>query len=130
MNYGAIEPGTQTVCLTVTSQEGCVNQICKNITFKEEFIIFVPNTFTPDGDEFNNYFLPVVPEGMELDDYTLTIYDRWGEVLFESHDVHFGWDGTYHNEIVKEGVYIWTIVAKGGEDKKNYRFEGHVNMLR
>lgn len=130
INYGTIDPGSQQVCLTVASPEGCTNQICKNVIFIEEFIIYVPNTFTPDGDEYNNYFRPVVPQGMRLDDYTLTIYNRWGEVLFESHDVNFGWDGTYHNEIVKEGTYIWTITAKGGDDKKSYKLEGHVNMLK
>ncbi|WP_430403218.1 PKD domain-containing protein [Fluviicola sp.] len=130
INYGDIDAGSYQVCLTVTSPEGCRNDICKPIVFIEEFLIFVPNTFTPDGDEFNNVFRPVVPEGMVLDDYTFTVIDRWGEVLFESHDVQFGWDGTYHGTTVKEGTYTWTIVAKGGGDKKARRFEGHVNMLK
>lgn len=130
VNYGDIEPGSYQVCLTVTSPEGCQNQICKPITFIEEFLIWIPNTFTPDGDEFNNIFRPVIPVGMALDDYTFMIYDRWGEVLFESHDVAVGWDGTYHGETVKEGVYTWTIVARGGGDKKPRKLEGHVNMLK
>ncbi len=130
VSYGDVEAGSYQVCLMVTSPEGCTNEICKPIVFIEEFLIFVPNTFTPDGDEFNNIFKPVIPTGMVLDDYTFTIYNRWGEVLFESHDVAFGWDGTYHDVLVKEGVYIWTITAKGGDDKKMRKFEGHVNMLR
>lgn len=130
VNYGDIDAGSYEVCLTVTSPEGCQNEICKPIVFIEEFLVFVPNTFTPDGDEFNNIFIPVFPEGMAMDDYTFAIYNRWGEVLFESHDVAVGWDGTYHGAIVKEGVYTWTIVAKGGGDKKARKFEGHVNMLR
>ncbi|WP_246073843.1 PKD domain-containing protein [Fluviicola chungangensis] len=130
INYGDIDAGSYQVCLTVTSPEGCTNDICKPILFVEEFLVFVPNTFTPDGDEFNNVFKPVMPAGMALDDYTFTIYNRWGEVLFESHDVEFGWDGTYHGVTVKEGVYTWRIVAKGGGDKKAREFEGHVNMLK
>ena len=130
INYGAIEAGSYDVCLTVTSPEGCINEVCKPILFVEEFLVYVPNTFTPDGDEFNNVFKPVVPAGMVLDDYSFTIYNRWGEVLFESHDVEFGWDGTYHGVTVKEGVYTWLIVAKGGGDKKARRFEGHVNMVK
>jgi len=130
INYGDIEAGSYQVCLTVTSPEGCQNDICKPIVFVEEFLIFVPNTFTPDGDEFNNVFRPVVPNGMVLDDYTFTIINRWGEVLFESHDVSVGWDGTYHGQAVKEGVYTWMIIAKGGGDKKARRLEGHVNMLK
>ena len=130
VNYGDIDAGSYEVCLTVTSPEGCRNEICKPIVFIEEFLIFVPNTFTPDGDEFNNVFKPVFPDGMAMDDYTFAIYNRWGEVLFESHDVAVGWDGTYHGAIVKEGVYTWTIVAKGGGDKKARKFEGHVNMIK
>lgn len=130
VNYGNIEAGSYEVCLMVTSPEGCRNEICKAIVFIEEFLVFVPNTFTPDGDEFNNVFKPVIPDGMAMDDYTFAIYNRWGEVLFESHDVAVGWDGTYHGETVKEGVYTWTIVARGGGDKKSRKFEGHVNMLR
>ncbi|MNK22429.1 PKD domain protein [compost metagenome] len=130
INYGDVEAGSQLVCLMVTSPEGCRNEICKPIVFIEEFQIFVPNTFTPDGDEFNNIFKPVVPEGMSLDDYTFTIYNRWGETLFESHDVSIGWDGTYQAVPVKEGIYSWVIYAKGGGDKKTRRFEGHVNMIK
>jgi large repetitive protein len=130
INYGDINAGSYQVCLTVASPEGCRDSICKPIVFIEEFLIFVPNTFTPDGDEFNNVFKPVVPLGMALDDYTLLIFNRWGEILFESHDVDFGWDGTYHGETVKEGTYIWTIVARGATDKKSRKFEGHVNLLK
>jgi large repetitive protein len=130
INYGDIAAGSYQVCLTVASPEGCRDSICKPITFIEEFLIFVPNTFTPDGDEFNNVFKPVIPLGMALDEYNFTIFNRWGEVLFESHDVDFGWDGTYHGETVKEGTYTWTIIAKGGGDKKSRKFDGHVNMLR
>lgn len=130
INYGDIDAGSYEVCLTVTSPEGCRDEICKPIVFAEEFLIYVPNTFTPDGDEFNNVFKPVVPVGMALDDYSFMIYNRWGEVLFESHDVDFGWDGTYQGIPVKEGVYTWMIIAKGGGDKKARTFEGHVNMLK
>ncbi|MNK89021.1 PKD domain protein [compost metagenome] len=130
INYGAVLPGSQQVCLKVTSAEGCQDEICKPIVFIEEFLIWVPNTFTPDGDEFNNIFKPVVPDGMSLDDYTFTIYNRWGETLFESHDVSVGWDGTYRAVPVKEGVYTWVIIARGGGDKKSRRFEGHVNMIK
>jgi len=67
---------------------------------------------------------------MPLDEYTFTIFNRWGEVLFESHDVQFGWDGTYQGETVKEGTYTWTIVAKGASDHKASSWVGSVNMLK
>lgn len=130
VNYGDIEPGEHLVCLTVTSPEGCQNDTCKTITFVEEMMIHVPNTFTPDDDEFNPVFVPVLPEGIEVEDYTLYIFDRWGEILFESHDYQIGWDGTYHGETAKEGVYTWTIQMTGGPRRDHLRFEGHVTLLR
>ena len=130
LSFGLVEAGSYNVCLEVKSIHGCIDSICKPIIVVEEFLLYVPNTFTPDGDEFNNIFKPVVPPGLALDEYSFRIYNRWGEVLFESHDVEVGWDGTYHDVQVKEGVYTWVIEAKGGYDKKSRRFEGHVNMLR
>lgn len=130
VNYGSIEPGDYTVCLTVTSHDGCKDDTCKVITFVEEMQIFVPNAFTPDEDEFNPQFVPVFPEGIAIEDYTMYIYDRWGEILFETHNIAVGWDGTYNGAIAKEGVYTWTIHIKGGPKHEHYRFEGHVSLLR
>jgi large repetitive protein len=130
VQFSNVEAGTYNICLRVTSDQGCIDEVCKPITFLEEFLIYVPNTFTPDGDEYNNEFTPVVPPGMPIDDYTLTIFNRWGEVLFESHDISVGWDGSYANQQVKEGVYVWRIVARGGGDKKLTKMEGHVTLLK
>jgi gliding motility-associated-like protein len=130
VNFGNIEPGGQQVCLEVTSPEGCINEICQTITFGEEFLLFVPNTFTPDGDEHNNVFKPVKPEGIVLTDYNLTIFDRWGEVIFESNNFDIGWDGTYRDHIVKEGTYVWRITVKLNDNSKNKIYTGHVTMLK
>ncbi len=130
INYGNILPGEQLACLEVTSPQGCVDSVCKTILFVEEFTLFIPNTFTPDEDEFNPEFKPVLPDGLIIDDYTFYIYNRWGEVLFESHNYEIGWDGTYHNEVVKEGTYTWTIQLVGGPTQTRYRYDGHVNLLR
>jgi gliding motility-associated-like protein len=130
LNFGDVEHGAYQICLKVTSPDGCINEICKPVTIVEEFLLYVPNTFTPDGDEYNNVFLAIAPAGMTLDDFSMMIFNRWGEVLFESHNIEVGWDGTYQGKVVKEGTYTWVIQAKGAGDKKARRFEGHLNVLK
>jgi len=128
-NFGDIEAGQIQVCLTVKSPVGCIDSICRPIVFTEEFTIFVPNTFTPDGDEYNPTFLPVFPPDLVIDGFNFKIFDRWGEVVFESLNPYIGWDGTYHDVIVKEGVYTWLIEVKGNKNKIT-RYTGSVNLLR
>jgi gliding motility-associated-like protein len=91
---------------------------------------YVPNTFTPDGDKFNNTFLPVFTSGFDPYDYKLLIFNRWGEVLFESNNAAVGWDGTYGGQMMQDGVYIYQIEFK--EEFTDYRhvLRGHVNLLR
>lgn len=123
-------PGNYTVTLTVTSSNGCVDVATLIITIKDNKIIYVPNTFTPDGDEFNNVFAPVVTAGYDTQNYSFTIINRWGEVLFESHDVNRGWDGTYRGKLVPAGIYTWTIRIKNLDDDRYEVFTGHLNMMR
>ena len=69
-----------------------------------------------------------------MTDYTLLIYDRWGELLFESHDVSVGWDGTYgvgqQNRIVQNGTYMWKLILKAFDEADHKIFVGKINLLR
>jgi gliding motility-associated-like protein len=126
----ADQPGVYHVVLHASNAAGCNDSVVVVIEVVDELIYYVPNTFTPDGDEFNNTFFPVFSSGFDDQSYTLLIFDRWGEVLFESHDVNVGWDGTYHNELCKEGVYTWKIVIKEKNKDKRHDLVGHVNLLK
>lgn len=123
-------PGNYTVTLTVTSVNGCVDESSLVMVVKDSKIIYVPNTFTPDGDEFNNVFAPVISAGYDTQNYSFTIFNRWGETVFESHDVNRGWDGTYQAKLVPAGIYTWTIRIKSLYDDSYDVFNGHLNMLR
>lgn len=71
---------------------------------------FVPTAFTPNNDTLNHLFMP---QGCaELSSYDLMIFNRWGEMLFETHDLKTGWDGKFHNEVCPMGVYIYAIRYK------------------
>jgi trimeric autotransporter adhesin len=124
------EPGSYTVTLTASTNGECAASVTKNVTIREDLIFYVPNAFTPDGDEYNNVFQPVFHSGYDAYSFTMFIFDRWGEVLFETHDVNKGWDGTYNGKQAKEGVYTWAISFKlyGTDEKAEYN--GSVTKIR
>lgn len=117
------------VTLVGINSYGCSDTASGVVIINEEFFIFVPNAFTPDGDIHNNTFNPILT-GHDPSRYTLYIFNRWGEVIFESHNAAVGWDGTYGGGLVQDGVYTWTIeaVPDGTNDKRTYR--GHVTVLK
>jgi gliding motility-associated-like protein len=93
-------------------------------------LIYIPNTFTPDGDELNNVWLPIFTSGFDPFNFHLQVYNRWGEVIWESHNHTEGWDGTFNNTIVPMGIYAWKVnFGVIGNDDKKVLF-GNVNLLR
>ena len=129
-NFPNNEEGRYRIILTARTAYGCQDTVSHVLRVREEFIFYVPNTFTPDNDIHNQVFRPILDAGYDQFDYTLIIYNRWGEMVFESHDDSIGWDGTYNNEQSPNGVYIWQleIAARVNEERKIYN--GHVNLLR
>lgn len=126
-NSGA---GTYLITLTVTSVDGCIDFVSRPITVTDELIYYVPNAFTPDNDNYNEAFKPVFGTGYDPQGYTLYIFNRWGDLLFESHNTDVGWDGKFNNQVVEDGVYIWKIIIKHKDsDDKDMRI-GNVSLLR
>lgn len=123
-------PGDYEVMLTVVSDFGCRDSAKIQIRVIEDVVFYVPNAFTPDGDQFNNVFKPIMTSGYRPDSYVLMIYNRWGETLFESHDPNFGWDGTYQGNICQDGVYTWVISFKAKENSDAYRQYGTVTLIK
>ena len=120
-----------TVTLTASNtKEGCSNVYTQVIVSKEPLIYYIPNTFTPNGDEFNNTFKPIFSSGLDPYNYTLFIYDRWGELIYESHNAQIGWDGTYNNQIVGSNTYIWKLNFKEKQNGQEHTKLGHVNVIR
>ena len=124
------EPGNYTIMLYATNAAGCMDSTSVTVKIEDELIFHIPNAFTPDGDEYNNTFVPVFYSGFDPFSYTLTIYDRWGEILFESHNVDAGWDGTYNGELAKEGSYSWTIRFRDAGNDKKFVYSGHVSLIK
>jgi gliding motility-associated-like protein len=122
-------PGTYIITLIAYSG-ACSDTAQQIVVIDNEPIFYVPNTFTPDEDNFNPTFLPVFTAGFDIFNYNLLIFNRWGEVVFESNNALFGWDGTYGGEVCQDGTYIWQITFKEIGKDKRIVVRGHVNLLR
>jgi gliding motility-associated-like protein len=119
-------PGTYYITLIATNEIGCKDTVTKPITILEEYWVYVPNTFTPDENRFNNTFSVSTINVKEL---TVMIFNRWGERIYTSDQVNFEWDGTYQGLPVPDGTYTYKIkyvTTSLLEDT----ITGHVNVLR
>ena len=127
--YTYITSGTHYPIQVVTNEFGCIDSILSQIIINP-YTIYAPNTFTPDGNMFNNTFLPIAYLGAE--NWHLIIINRWGETLFESYDINEGWDGTSLNrEMAEDGTYIWKLEYTTCEPRKpNKIITGHITLLR
>ena len=120
------------VTLIATNNGGlCADTAQQVITIQDVLIFYVPNVFTPDHDDFNEVFQPVFTSGFDPFDFHLMIFNRWGEVIFESYDATKGWDGTYSDQgLVQDDVYIWQIEFKETMSDKRHTHRGHVTVLK
>lgn len=117
-------PNTTTYQVVYTDANGC--KATDEVLVSFEGLIYVPNTFTPDGNEHNNVFLV---QGGNIEKFEILIFNRWGELLFESHDINKGWDGTYGGKICPDGTYVWKIKIEDIDGKEQV-LVGHVNLIR
>jgi gliding motility-associated-like protein len=91
-------------------------------------VFYVPNTFSPNGDEHNQLFGASFSSPEYVSEFELTIYNRWGEVIFYSKDLNQRWDGTYAKEESMSGVYSWKLSFKYRNQK--YLRNGRVSLIR
>ncbi len=121
--------GSYDVLLVTTSAFGCVDSLLKTVVVLPEILLYVPNTFTPDGDEFNQQW-GIQMSGMDAYNFVIRLYNRWGEIVWESFDANETWDGTFNGTLVQQGTYTWTIEAKDPNNDNKFEYSGHVLVLR
>ena len=121
--------GTYDVQLVVSSELGCTDTVDYDLIVLPEVLVYAPNSFTPDGDEFNQTWR-VFMEGVDVYDFELLLYNRWGELIWKSYDMNLGWDGTYNARPVEVGLYTWVINTKDRLNDNKYTYNGFVNLMR
>ncbi len=128
--YTYLTDGTHYPYQIVTNEWGCKDTSERQKLYIEPYPFYAPNAITPDGNEFNNEFYPVAFLG--YDRYDLKIYDRWGELVFETSDIDDHWNGTLPNGMIaQDGIYTYKIELETCEPVDNARLiTGHINVLR
>ena len=135
-NSGSIEytypfsEGNYLVNLTVSNEFGCSDFTTISIQIKGDVIFYIPNSFTPDGDEYNNMFTPIFTSGFDPANFKMDIYNRWGELIFETFDARKGWDGYLDFKKCPIGTYSYSIMYKLPETDEYRLVNGHVNLVR
>lgn len=114
-NYGRMCSDTSTVVVDV----------------QDVIIFYVPNIFTPDGDDYNETWKPVFFSGHDPQDYHMVLFNRYGEIVWESYNADTGWNGHYGNGgLVEDGTYIWKVDFKETMSDKRHLYDGHVTVLK
>lgn len=125
-------PGTWTITLTVSTNNGCEDQVQKQVVVNDIFNIYVPNAFTPDADGINEVFLPRLTGIPFMETYKFEIFDRWGTIIFTTNDPEEAWTGNVRNGeyFAKDDAYNWqvTVQLKGSDKERVY--SGHVILVR
>jgi gliding motility-associated-like protein len=93
-------------------------------------LYFIPNAFTPNSSGLNDIFKPVMTEGVDPYDFHLVIFNRKGQIVFESYDADYGWDGNYGNNPAESNIYVWKLTFGELESDVKHFQEGHVFLMR
>lgn len=121
---------TYTVMLIISNQWGCVDTVWHDVVINPEYTFYAPNCITPTDDGNNDLFFTY---GVGWKEYHLWIFDRWGNLIFETDNKLKGWDGKVEEgkskEIVQEDTYVWKVKILDVFDK-NHQYVGHVSVIK
>lgn len=116
--------------LTALNEFGCMDVAYGKVTRLTDNFVYIPNSFTPDGNEANNTFIPVFYHPDKVQDYKFEIFNRWGECIFRSGTPLESWDGTHKGLPVPNGVYTWKLHFNHSGTSEDTSLTGHVSLLR
>ena len=121
-----IADSSLTTYLIVESSEGCFGKSATTIVkYIPRVKLFIPNTFTPNGDEHNDL---LVTSGGNIDTFYMTITNRWGEVVYTTNDINKFWDGKFKGKPAEQGTYSYQVKITG-KDKRRFDAQGTVNAI-
>lgn len=120
--------GTYTAKLTVENQYGCVDTVEHDIIIGPDWTFYIPNAFSPNGDGVNDFFNG---KGLNILQYEMLIFDRWGDMIFQTNDLAVSWDGKANkgSKQAQQDVYIYQIILRDVFNKQ-HKYVGHVTLVR
>ncbi len=122
-----LKPGIYTVTQVVANIYGCTDTAISHVIIRPEFRFWVPNAFTPGGDDLNEVFKPVI---IGVHEYTFYIFDRWGEKIYETHDIKEGWNGTYKGNEAASDVFVYKISFRDDVANEFHQYIGSATLVR
>jgi gliding motility-associated-like protein len=128
--YTYPDTGCFTATLLVTNQYGCTDVTHEPVCIGPEFTFYAPNTFTPNGDGKNDIWMPY-GIGIDPKNYDLIMFDRWGNLMFETHVWGEGWDGRANSgaDVAQIDTYVWKVNLKDVFGNK-HSYIGHCNIVK
>jgi gliding motility-associated-like protein len=118
--------GTYTVCLNAANNFGCSNDTCIQVQSLVKPLVDVPSAFTP-GKFGGNSIIRVV--GFGIKEMSWSIYNRWGQKVYESNSLKSGWDGTFNGKLQPMDVYTYTLSVTFSSGQKIIK-TGDITLLR
>lgn len=122
------EIGRYWVNLKIESNNGCIDSTIRSIDIDPQFVIFIPNAFTPNGDGNNDLFFA---KGEYIHEFEMRIFDRWGNMIYYADHINKPWNGKMDNvgELVQQEVYVYQINIKDNKSKE-HQYVGSVTLIR
>jgi gliding motility-associated-like protein len=122
------QKGEYTVTLITSNQAGCWDTVTHKVEIEPEFTFYIPNAFTPNGDNHNDIFMG---KGNEISEFQMEIFDRWGMMIFKSTSLEQGWDGRVQGgaDIAQQDVYVYKIVLRDFSMRQHF-YTGHVSLIK
>jgi gliding motility-associated-like protein len=117
---------TTTYILTYIDTNGCLVTDSVTIYVDIDYVIEIPSIFTPNKDDLNDLIFPI-RDGIK--DISFIIYNRWGQIVYETVSLNGGWDGTYKGDIQPVGVYLFKLEANSYNGKAINR-QGTITLIR
>ncbi len=131
MKFPQDTSGTYPITLITTSENGCTDTLTRALVINDDLLWYIPNAFTPDQDGINELWKP---QGsfVDLTNYRLEVYDRWGRRVFETTDFDQGWNGSIagSTHFAENGIYNYIIRVRSITTEETYELNGFIMLIR
>ncbi|MBP6699256.1 MAG: gliding motility-associated C-terminal domain-containing protein, partial [Flavobacteriales bacterium] len=121
--------GSYPVTFVVANILGCTDTLRTVVDVGDEFLVWIPNAFTPNSEGENETFF-VSGNDISSEEYLLRIFDRWGQEVFSTADPTAHWDGTSGGDVLPQGVYVYSLKVRSLSSRQKRTLLGHVSLLR